>query len=55
VVRVALDPRGLLLLVHRHGVGVNGTIDDNYNGLLGWFWIACAITTIGLSSPPGWP
>ncbi len=25
-----------------------GTIDDGYNGLLGWFWVACAITTIGL-------
>src|SRR4029079_8949756 len=27
---------------------VNGTIDDGYNGLLGWIWIACAVTTIGL-------
>jgi hypothetical protein len=27
---------------------INGTIDDGYNGLLGWFWIACAVTTIGL-------
>ena len=27
---------------------INGTIDDSYNGLLGWFWIACAVTTIGL-------
>ncbi len=26
----------------------NGTIDDGYNGLLGWIWIACAITTIVL-------
>ncbi len=25
---------------------LNGTIDDGYNGLLGWFWIACAATTI---------
>ena len=24
----------------------NGTIDDGYNGLLGWIWIACALTTI---------
>ena len=24
---------------------LNGTIDDGYNGLLGWFWIACAVTT----------
>jgi hypothetical protein len=27
---------------------LDGTIDDGYGGLLGWFWIACAITTIGL-------
>ena len=27
---------------------LNGTIDDNYNGLLGWFWVACVIATIGL-------
>ena len=27
---------------------LNGTIDDNYNGLLGWFWVACVLTTICL-------
>ena len=27
---------------------LNGTIDDNYNGLRGWFWVACVIATIGL-------
>jgi hypothetical protein len=27
---------------------LNGTIDDGYDGLLGWFWVACAATTIGL-------
>jgi hypothetical protein len=27
---------------------INGTIDDGYNGILGWIWIACAVTTIGL-------
>ena len=27
---------------------LNGTIDDAYNGLLGWFWAACVVTTIGL-------
>ncbi len=27
---------------------LNGTIDDNYNGLLGWFWVACVIATICL-------
>ena len=25
-----------------------GAIDDGYGGILGWFWIACAVTTIGL-------
>jgi hypothetical protein len=27
---------------------VTGEIDDGYNGLLSWFWVACAVTTIGL-------
>jgi hypothetical protein len=27
---------------------LNGHIDDGYNGLLGWFWLACAATTIAL-------
>jgi len=27
---------------------LDGTIDDGYNGMLGWFWVACAITTIAL-------
>jgi hypothetical protein len=30
------------------GSVISGTIDDGYNGMLGWFWIACAVTTIGL-------
>ncbi len=25
-----------------------GTVDDGYGGLLGWFWLACAVTTLGL-------
>lgn len=25
-----------------------GTIDDGYGGILGWFWVACAVTTIVL-------
>jgi hypothetical protein len=25
-----------------------GSIDDGYGGILGWFWVACAVTTIGL-------
>lgn len=27
---------------------LNGTIDDNYNGLLGWFWVGCVVATICL-------
>jgi hypothetical protein len=27
---------------------LNGTIDDGYDGLLSWIWIACALLTIGL-------
>jgi hypothetical protein len=27
---------------------INSTVSDGYHGLLGWIWIACAITTIGL-------
>jgi hypothetical protein len=39
----------VLLLVPTGMVSVlNGTIDDGYNGMLGWFWVACAVTTIGL-------
>jgi len=27
---------------------LNGTIDDDYGGILGWMWVTCAVTTIGL-------
>jgi hypothetical protein len=27
---------------------LNGTIEDGWDGLLGWFWLACTVTTIGL-------
>jgi hypothetical protein len=27
---------------------LSGSIDDGYNGMLGWFWVACAVTTIAL-------
>jgi hypothetical protein len=27
---------------------IDGTVDDGYHGLLGWIWVACALTTIGL-------
>ena len=43
-------PEILLLLVPTGMISVlNGTIDDGYNGLLGWFWVACAATTVGLT------
>jgi hypothetical protein len=38
---VMLWPTGMVSVL-------NGTIDDGYNGIFGWFWIACSITTIGL-------
>ena len=42
-------PETVLLLWPVGMVSVlNGTIDDAYNGLLGWFWVACVLTTIAL-------
>ena len=38
-VAVLLWPTGMVSVL-------NGTIDDGYNGLLGWFWVA---STVGLS------
>jgi hypothetical protein len=38
---VLLWPTGMVSVL-------NGTIDDGYSGILGWFWVACVITTIGL-------
>jgi hypothetical protein len=45
-----LWPLEVLVLVWPTGMVsvINGSIDDGYNGLLGWMWIACAVTTIGL-------
>jgi ABC-type multidrug transport system fused ATPase/permease subunit len=38
-----------LLLVPTGMVSVlDGSIDDGWNGLLGWFWVACAVSTIVL-------
>jgi hypothetical protein len=28
---------------------IGGSIDDGYDGVLGWFWLACAVTTITLT------
>lgn len=42
-------PEVTLLLIPTGMFSVwNGTIDDGWAGMLGWFWGACAITTIGL-------
>lgn len=27
---------------------LTGSVDDGWNGTLGWFWVACAVTTIAL-------
>ncbi|MDP1820201.1 MAG: hypothetical protein Q8K58_09990 [Acidimicrobiales bacterium] len=34
-----LWPTGMLSVI-------SGTVDDGYNGILGWFWVACAVATI---------
>lgn len=46
---LAWFPEVALLLVPTGMVSVwNGTIDDGYNGMLGWFWGACCVATIVL-------
>jgi hypothetical protein len=40
-VAVLLWPTGMVSVV-------TGDIDDGYGGILAWFWLACAITTIAL-------
>ena len=40
---------GLLILPPGMVSVLRGTIDDGYGGLLGWFWVACALTTLVLS------
>ena len=39
---------GLLLLRPGMIQVLNGTIDDGWGGVLGWFWVACAATTVVL-------
>ena len=41
---------GLLLLPTGMIAVFTGSIDDGYGGLLGWFWAACAITTVALAA-----
>ena len=40
----------LVVMLWPTGMGsvLSGTIDDGYNGLLGWFWVACVVVTAGL-------
>jgi hypothetical protein len=40
-VAVMLWPTGMVSVL-------NGSIDDGYQGIFGWMWVACALTTIGL-------
>lgn len=46
----AIWPVELLFLLWPVGMvsALNGTIDDGWDGLLSWFWLACTVTTIGL-------
>ena len=43
-------PVEVLLLVVPTGMFsvLSGSIDDGYGGILGWFWLACAVTTLAL-------
>lgn len=41
-IAVMLIPTGMVSVL-------NGAVDDGWNGTLGWFWVACAITTIVLT------
>lgn len=41
-VAVMLLPTGMVSVL-------NGSIDDGWGGMLGWFWLACAVTTIVLT------
>lgn len=41
-VGVLLWPTGMVSVL-------NGRIDDGWNGMLGWFWVACAATTLILT------
>lgn len=42
-------PQVVLLLIPTGMISsLNGSIEDGYNGMLGWFWVACVVTTIAL-------
>jgi hypothetical protein len=40
-VAVMLIPTGMVSVL-------NGSVDDGWDGVLGWMWVACAVTTLGL-------
>jgi len=42
-VALLLWPTGMLSVL-------SGTVDDGWNGTLGWFWVACAIATVVLTA-----
>ncbi len=41
-IAVMLLPTGMISVF-------NGSVDDGWGGMLGWFWIACALTTVVLT------
>jgi hypothetical protein len=45
-VAVLLWPPGMVQVL-------GGSIDDGYDGVLGWFWLACAVSTIVLAVVTG--
>ncbi|QYG92374.1 hypothetical protein HC251_07920 [Iamia sp. SCSIO 61187] len=46
---IVLPVEVALLLVPTGMVSVlDGSIDDGYGGILGWTWVTCAVTTLGL-------
>lgn len=47
---IRLWPLEIAVLVWPTGMvaALRGEIDDGYGGLLGWFWVACAVSTIVL-------
>jgi hypothetical protein len=46
----AIWPVEVAVMLWPTGMGsvLSGRINDGYGGILGWFWVACAVTTIGL-------
>jgi hypothetical protein len=43
-------PAEILVLLWPVGMASvwTGSVDDGWGGTLGWFWVACALTTLGL-------